>query len=89
MERLVEDKWETELDFRNKMINLVDTDNLRNNLMELTDRPHLAGTKRDEELAKMIKSRFDDAGFDTSDLVPYNVLLSRPNPDSPNLPRYM
>ncbi|KAK8751452.1 hypothetical protein OTU49_008543 [Cherax quadricarinatus] len=85
MEKLVADKWESEEHLNHKIIDMINTDNLRNNLMELAKLPHLAGTERDHQLAHMIRDRFLEAGFDTADLVPYDVLLSRPNRTNPNL----
>lgn len=85
MEKLVADKWVQEEHLNQRIIDLVDTDNLRNNLKELTRKPHLAGTPRDDELARLVQERFLQAGFDTADLVPYNLLLSRPDFDNPNL----
>ncbi|XP_069165588.1 N-acetylated-alpha-linked acidic dipeptidase 2 [Procambarus clarkii] len=85
MGRLVTDRWKSEENINKRIIDLVSTDNLRNNLMELTKRPHLAGTERDDQLAIMIRDRFLKLGFDTADLVPYDVLLSRPNHTNPNL----
>nr|XP_053627349.1 N-acetylated-alpha-linked acidic dipeptidase 2-like isoform X2 [Cherax quadricarinatus] len=85
MEKLVADKWESEEHLNHKIIDMVNTDNLRNNLIELAKFPHLAGTERDHQLAHMIRDRFLEAGFDTADLVPYDVLLSRPNRTNPNL----
>nr|XP_053627350.1 glutamate carboxypeptidase 2-like [Cherax quadricarinatus] len=85
MEKLVADKWESEEHLNHKIIDMVNTDNLRNNLMELAKFPHLAGTERDHQLAHLIHNRFMKAGFDTADLVSYDVLLSRPNRTNPNL----
>lgn len=84
-EKLVEDKWEHEAESKQRLLDLVNPDNLRNNLKELTKRPHLAGTARDDELAILIQQRFIEAGFDSSELVPYNVLLSNPDHSNPNL----
>lgn len=85
VDRLLADKWEEEQDINQRIINMVNTDNLRNNHMELTRRPHLAATPRDEELARMIRDRFEASGFDTAELEPYEILLSRPNHTNPNL----
>nr|XP_045619566.1 N-acetylated-alpha-linked acidic dipeptidase 2-like [Procambarus clarkii] len=85
MDKLVGDKWDSEPQLNHRIIQLVNTTNLRDNLKELTKRPHLAGTERDDQLAIMIQDRFLKLGFDTADLVPYDVLLSRPNHTNPNL----
>ncbi|CAL4079772.1 unnamed protein product [Meganyctiphanes norvegica] len=86
MSQLRRDRWQEGGKEMTRRINdMVSTDNLRDNLKELTRRPHLAGTARDDELAEMVRDRFTEAGFDTADLVPYRVLLSRPNATNPNL----
>ncbi|XP_069165777.1 N-acetylated-alpha-linked acidic dipeptidase 2-like isoform X2 [Procambarus clarkii] len=85
MDKLVGDKWDSEPQLNHRIIQLVNTTNLRDNLKELSRRPHLAGTERDDQLANMIRDRFLKEGFDTADLVPYDVLLSRPNHTNPNL----
>ncbi|KAK7069650.1 N-acetylated-alpha-linked acidic dipeptidase 2, partial [Halocaridina rubra] len=52
---------------------------------ELSRKPHLAGSARDDELASLIQQRLLAAGFDTAELVPYKVLLDRPDSNNPNL----
>nr|XP_053650513.1 N-acetylated-alpha-linked acidic dipeptidase 2-like isoform X1 [Cherax quadricarinatus]XP_053650514.1 N-acetylated-alpha-linked acidic dipeptidase 2-like isoform X1 [Cherax quadricarinatus] len=85
MEELVADKWDSESELNHKIMESINRDNLRTNLKELSRLPHLAGTERDHQLARMIRDKFMEAGFDTADLVPYDVLLSRPNHTNPNL----
>ncbi|KAK8720842.1 hypothetical protein OTU49_013056, partial [Cherax quadricarinatus] len=85
MEELVADKWDSESELNHKIMDSINRDNLRTNLKELSRLPHLAGTERDHQLARMIRDKFMEAGFDTADLVPYDVLLSRPNHTNPNL----
>ncbi|XP_064110868.1 N-acetylated-alpha-linked acidic dipeptidase 2-like [Macrobrachium nipponense] len=84
-QKLIEDKWASETDVTQMILDLISTTNLRNNLKELSRKPHLAGTARDDELAMLIHQRFMEAGFDTAELVPYEVLLSYPNHTNPNL----
>ncbi|XP_064110869.1 N-acetylated-alpha-linked acidic dipeptidase 2-like [Macrobrachium nipponense] len=84
-QKLIEDKWASETEETQMILDLISTTNLRNNLKELSRKPHLAGTARDDELAMLIKQRFVAAGFDTAELVPYEVLLSYPNHTDPNL----
>ncbi|XP_023226800.1 N-acetylated-alpha-linked acidic dipeptidase 2-like [Centruroides sculpturatus] len=50
----------------------------------LTDQPHIAGTERDIRLARYIGDLWTEQGLDQVKLVPYNVLLSYPNPDKAN-----
>ncbi|XP_064110494.1 N-acetylated-alpha-linked acidic dipeptidase 2-like isoform X2 [Macrobrachium nipponense] len=85
LQKLVEDRWESEQHLNKDILDLINTTNLRNNLKELSSRPILAGTERDNELARMIQQRFVESGFDSSELVPYDVLLSYPNQSNPNL----
>ncbi|RXG55764.1 N-acetylated-alpha-linked acidic dipeptidase 2 [Armadillidium vulgare] len=67
----VEDKWHKEMNMINEMINRFDRDNIRETL-------------RDNELAEFIRTKFEEAGFDSSELIPYNIYLSKPNPENPN-----
>lgn len=47
--------------------------------------PHVAGTVRDLEQAEWLKERFNESGlFDEIKIVPYEVLLSYPQPDAVN-----
>ncbi|XP_066957584.1 N-acetylated-alpha-linked acidic dipeptidase 2 [Macrobrachium rosenbergii] len=84
-QKLIEDKWASETDETQMILDLISPTNLRNNLKELSRKPHLAGTVRDDELAMLIQRRFVEVGFDTAELVPYEVLLSYPNHTNPNL----
>ncbi|XP_068220182.1 N-acetylated-alpha-linked acidic dipeptidase 2-like [Palaemon carinicauda] len=85
VDKIMTDKWKTQDDQKQQMMDLVNANNIKENLRELTSKPHLAATDRDDELALMIQKRFMEAGFDTSDMVPYDVLLSRPDENNPNL----
>ncbi|CAL4102285.1 unnamed protein product, partial [Meganyctiphanes norvegica] len=86
MESLKLDNWlENHEVMVQQIINMVNADNIRENLRELSRKPHLAGSSRDNELAELFRDRLLEAGFDTADLVPYNVLLSRPNASNPNI----
>ena len=51
----------------------------------LTEKPHLAGTPADKENAEYVKEQWDKHGLDSAKVVPYNVLLSYPEKDQPNL----
>lgn len=50
----------------------------------LTDKPHLAGTEENHELARKVKEHWENAGLDHAILTPYNVMLSYPNMDDLN-----
>lgn len=45
----------------------------------LTEKPHLAGTAENDDLATEIKAFWESVGFDHVTLAPYEVLLSYPN----------
>ena len=51
---------------------------------ELSKKPHLAGTPDDLGTAEKLRDFWKDQGFDTAKLVPYDVLLSYPDPNKPN-----
>ena len=51
----------------------------------LTSKPHLAGTPADLEQAEVMKQIWLDQGLDRVDIVGYDVLLSYPAEDDPNL----
>ena len=51
----------------------------------LTSKPHLAGTPADLEQAEVMKQIWLDQGLDRVDIVGYDVLLSYPAKDDPNL----
>ncbi len=56
----------------------------REDLKELSSRPHLAATKRDEELVELLKKTWRDAGLDRVDTEPYRLHLSWPDRTDPN-----
>lgn len=51
---------------------------------DLTERPHLAGTPADLKQALELKAFWEEAGLSPVNIVPYNVLLSMPDPENPN-----
>ena len=53
----------------------------------LSEKPHLAATEQDEVLAVLLRDRFLEYGFDWAEMMPYDLLLSRPNSSDPNLVR--
>ena len=46
-------------------------------LLQLTEEPHVAGTPNDESLAKLVRDRLKEYGFESS-IVSYAVLLNYP-----------
>ncbi|KAB7496030.1 N-acetylated-alpha-linked acidic dipeptidase-like protein [Armadillidium nasatum] len=83
-EIVLEDKWQKEIEMANEMIHRFNRDNMRENLRYLSEKPHMAATPRDNELAEHVKGKFEEAGFDSVELVPYNLYLSKPDPNNPN-----
>ncbi|XP_050737432.1 N-acetylated-alpha-linked acidic dipeptidase 2-like isoform X1 [Eriocheir sinensis] len=67
------------------IINGVDAQNIRSNLRFLTQKQHLAGTEVEWELAAWVEAAWREQGWDEVHLVPYQVLLSYPKNDTPNL----
>ncbi|XP_060586029.1 N-acetylated-alpha-linked acidic dipeptidase 2-like [Ruditapes philippinarum] len=66
-------------DISDELIKNINTENIRQNLRMLTDKPHLAGTEQNHELARKLKEHWDNVGLDQATLTPYNVMLSYPN----------
>ncbi|XP_019647645.1 PREDICTED: putative N-acetylated-alpha-linked acidic dipeptidase [Branchiostoma belcheri] len=62
-------------------------DNIRENLRTLTARPHIAGKEMDLGVARLIRDRWREYGFDSARLVPYDVLLAYPSRDPNRLSR--
>jgi hypothetical protein len=54
----------------------------------LTEKPHLAGTPQDKEQADWVNLQWKQFGLDSVKTVPYNVLLSYPRMDKPNVVSY-
>ncbi|RXG56243.1 N-acetylated-alpha-linked acidic dipeptidase 2 [Armadillidium vulgare] len=81
----VEDKWHKEMNMIDEMINRFDRDNIREILRYLSEKPHMAASPRDDETAEYVRKKFEEAGFDSSELVPYNIYLSKPDPQNPNM----
>ncbi|CAH1253981.1 NAALAD2 [Branchiostoma lanceolatum] len=71
----VEDADET---IRDNILTNIDAERIRENLRELSRKPHMAGTPQDHEMAELLKRRWLENGLDEVRLVPYDVLLSYP-----------
>ncbi|XP_069865961.1 aminopeptidase NAALADL1-like [Dipodomys merriami] len=65
----------------------LDASKIRENLRELSKEPHLASSPRDEALVEFILQRWKDqlSGLDSAVTSTYEVLLSFPNQEQPNL----
>lgn len=50
----------------------------------LSERPHLAGTEQNLELARRLTTFWTEQGLDQVMLTPYDVMLSYPNMSDPN-----
>ena len=50
-----------------------------------SQKPHLAGTERQRELANALAQKWREYGFDDVELPSYKVLLSYPMEDNPNV----
>jgi hypothetical protein len=50
----------------------------------VTKIPPLAGTAEDWARAKWIRDQWLDSGLDSVQIIPYDVLLSYPDPQQPN-----
>ncbi|XP_042226493.1 putative N-acetylated-alpha-linked acidic dipeptidase isoform X1 [Homarus americanus] len=71
------------------IIREVNHDNIRNNLRHLTLKPHVAGTPAELETAKWVEETWRAQGMDEVHQVAYQVLLSYPEKDTPNLVRIL
>ncbi|XP_077143856.1 aminopeptidase NAALADL1 [Ranitomeya variabilis] len=73
-------------DFIREFMKEVDSQNIRENLRKLSKYPHMATTKGDEDLVKMILDQWKDSkiGLDEAKEERYDVYLSFPNADKPN-----
>ncbi|XP_042894430.1 putative N-acetylated-alpha-linked acidic dipeptidase isoform X2 [Penaeus japonicus] len=71
------------------IIKEVDPESIRNYLRHLTSRPHPGGTKAEEENAHWVADSWRALGLDEVHLVPYDVLLSYPKNNIPNLVRVL
>ncbi|XP_071954783.1 N-acetylated-alpha-linked acidic dipeptidase 2-like [Antedon mediterranea] len=70
---------------RDRIMNEINSNNIRNNLKILTTKPHVAGTENDLSGAQFIQKTWLDQGLDTVKLLPYKVLLQHPpHPTSPD-----
>ncbi|XP_031568869.1 aminopeptidase NAALADL1-like isoform X2 [Actinia tenebrosa] len=62
----------------------VDNKKLEDNLRDFSESPHVAGSKKQLELAQRISELWKSYGFDEVEMPEYSVLLSRPQQDKPN-----
>uniref|UniRef100_A0A183BS25 N-acetylated-alpha-linked acidic dipeptidase 2 n=1 Tax=Globodera pallida TaxID=36090 RepID=A0A183BS25_GLOPA len=62
----------------------IDPKRITESLEKITARPHQAGTEANRDVAKMIAGIWKEKGLEDVHFIPYKVLLSYPNFQSPN-----
>ncbi|KAM3824866.1 aminopeptidase NAALADL1 [Vipera latastei] len=64
----------------------VEAANIRENLKKLSAKPHMATTKGDQDLVKLLLERWGnpESGLDKATEIQYDVFLSFPDPKKPN-----
>ncbi|KAJ7386506.1 hypothetical protein OS493_008641 [Desmophyllum pertusum] len=68
------------MSFHKKFQSTVDEKQLESNLKYFSEKPHIAGSLRQIELAKELARRWkEDNGFDKVEMPEYQVLLSKPD----------
>ncbi|XP_067681222.1 N-acetylated-alpha-linked acidic dipeptidase 2-like [Haliotis asinina] len=72
-----------------QLIDAVNNKNIEEYLRYLTLNPHVAGSQTNLDLANWIKDKWMEWGFDDVKLTPYDVLLSFPDADNPNVVRVL
>ncbi|XP_046567726.1 N-acetylated-alpha-linked acidic dipeptidase 2-like [Haliotis rubra] len=70
-----------------KLASRIKAENIRENLRQLTSKPHLAGTPADYRQAKELADLWIQQGFDDVTITPYEVLMSYPDLARPNVVR--
>lgn len=71
-------------DVRDFVRSRLDRQRIKSVILKLSERPKLAGTKRDEENAQWTAQQFRDFGLENVELIPYHLRLPRPNEGDPN-----
>ncbi|XP_067680231.1 N-acetylated-alpha-linked acidic dipeptidase 2-like [Haliotis asinina] len=72
-----------------QLLEAVDNKRIENYLKFLSSKPHVAGSQTNLDLANWIKDKWMEWGFDDVKLTPYDVLLSFPDADNPNVVRVL
>lgn len=67
-----------------ELMKSISSENIRNYLKMLTEKPHLAGTEESHELARALKHHWESVGLDHVTLTPYYVMLSYPDKNDSN-----
>ena len=66
------------LETEKQFLTLPNADRIRDAHQLLTDRPHMAGTPRDRELAEWTRDQFREYGLDDVEITTHEVLLPYP-----------
>ncbi|XP_076971895.1 aminopeptidase NAALADL1 [Tamandua tetradactyla] len=76
-----------DLEILETVMRQLEASRIRENLRELSREPHLAATPRDEALVQLLLQRWRDpeTGLDAAEAPTYEVLLSLPSQEQPNL----
>ncbi|EHH22711.1 hypothetical protein EGK_06031 [Macaca mulatta] len=76
-----------DLEILETIMGQLDAHRIRENLRELSREPHLASSPRDEDLVQLLLQRWKDpeSGLDSAEAFTYEVLLSFPSQEQPNV----
>uniref|UniRef100_A0A2K6AG66 Aminopeptidase NAALADL1 n=1 Tax=Mandrillus leucophaeus TaxID=9568 RepID=A0A2K6AG66_MANLE len=76
-----------DLELLETVMGQLDAHRIRENLRELSREPHLASSPRDEDLVQLLLQRWKDpeSGLDSAEAFTYEVLLSFPSQEQPNV----
>uniref|UniRef100_A0A2I3SU66 Aminopeptidase NAALADL1 n=1 Tax=Pan troglodytes TaxID=9598 RepID=A0A2I3SU66_PANTR len=76
-----------DLEILETVMEQLDAHRIRENLRELSREPHLASSPRDEDLVQLLLQRWKDpeSGLDSAEASTYEVLLSFPSQEQPNV----
>ncbi|VDK59162.1 unnamed protein product [Cylicostephanus goldi] len=66
------------------LLSNIKPENIKSNLRKFTKEPHLAGTEANKRVAHDIAQLWSDFGLEDVHTVPYEVLLSYPDFNTPN-----
>ncbi|XP_032009257.1 aminopeptidase NAALADL1 [Hylobates moloch] len=76
-----------DLEILETVMRQLDAQRIRENLRELSREPHVASSPRDEDLVQLLLQRWKDpeSGLDSAEASTYEVLLSFPSQEQPNV----
>ncbi|XP_046364739.2 N-acetylated-alpha-linked acidic dipeptidase 2-like [Haliotis rufescens] len=72
-----------------RLMNEISNRNIEEFLKHITSKPHVAGSENSLDLAKWTQAKWKEWGFDDVKLTPYDVLLSFPDANNPNVVRVL